>query len=99
VKPKLLALFKELEALRDTQEFHELGFSDNNPTAAAWKKRVEDARERFERDYTLPPEARAMPGCLLQLGRDWQHSKGQNDSIVEWDLEPINAWLNCKRSD
>jgi hypothetical protein len=94
VKPELLALFKELEALRDTPEFHELGFSDNNP-AAAWKKRVEDAQERFERDYTLPPEARAMPACLLQLGLDWQHSKGQNDSIVEWDLEPINAWLNC----
>jgi predicted nucleotidyltransferase len=101
VKPELLTLFKELEAMRDTQEFHELGFSVNNPVAVNWKKRVEEVEARLKNDDNLPMEVKIVPGVLLSLGLDYVWSNNGSDKIsdIEYDMELIAAGLNWKWDD
>jgi hypothetical protein len=98
VKPELADLLSELEALRETPQFRELGFSADNQAAADWKRRAEEARDYLEGDESLPPQVKAVPEALLSLGQNyiWQNSGADNADNIEGDLAQIEAGLNWK---
>jgi uncharacterized protein (DUF736 family) len=98
VKPELADLLSELEAMRETPEFRELGFSADNKVAADWKKRVEEARDYLEGDESLPIQVKEVPAALLSLGQNyiWQNSGASNADNIEGDLAQIEAGLTWK---
>ena len=101
VKPKLAALLRELEAMRNTRQFRELGFSAKNHTATHWKKRVEETEERLKADDNLPAEVKIVPAVLLSLGLDYvgQNKGADKKSDIEYDLELIRTGLDWKWDD
>jgi len=96
---ELAAFFAELKAMKDTQQFRNLGFASKNQAAAHWKTRVEEARGRLEADPDLPVEVKIVPGSLLMLGLSWVESKGEPNDDTEWHLEIIQNGLNYKPGD
>ncbi|MDR2947031.1 MAG: hypothetical protein LBV79_09825 [Candidatus Adiutrix sp.] len=93
IKPELAALFQELQGMRNTQAFRELGFSGNNRPAAEWKARVEQCRARLAADENVPVQVKALPGALLSLGLAWVRHD-DSDSMVQWHLEQVNSGLD-----
>ena len=98
VKLELADFLAELWAIKDTEEFRIFGFSSENQ-AAAWKKRIEEARGKLEADHELPPQIRMVPASLLSLGLDLVWSKGEPNENTGWNLEIIQNGLNWKMAD
>jgi HAMP domain-containing protein len=93
---ELRPLFDDLQRMRNDRMFHELGFSSKHRFAADWKAKVEAWRAKTEPDDNIAGEVRAAAGALLQLGLEWQRSKGAMTDMAKWHLEMVNNALNWK---
>jgi hypothetical protein len=85
--------------MRNDTTFHQLGFSAKNRYSADWKARVEAWRGKIEKDDGIAGEVRASAGALLQLGMEWQRSKGAMTDMAKWHMEMIDNALQWKLTE
>lgn len=96
VQVELKTLYAELQAMRGTKNFVELGFSGKNTTSVEWKKRVESLRECITKDDDLPVIVKVVPSYLLTIGFDKQWRVGKDTADSQSDTKVILDGINWK---
>ena len=91
-RKKVLALYDELLAFKDTKEFREKGFAATHKRGHAWLKKTEALRDEFHKsDY--PITLQIAPGDLLQLGLEYVTTKGRENNETAYFREQLDEEL------
>ena len=96
IQPELATLLNELETMRGTKEFAELGLSANNKKGAEWKSKVEALRTRIKADATIAPQVKAAPAALLGLALEKAWRSGSTTDMEKWHYNEVQEAINWK---